>query len=66
MPLFHPVDDEYSTAGIKWAEAFLAAYPHTGLHPLGVGLWFHNAIEAGYLASEHGRPLHEDTEPPAA
>ena len=66
MALPYPQEDPHSTAGIVWAKAFSEAFPENGVHPLTLTLWFSNAIEAGYLASEHGRPLHEDTEPPSA
>jgi hypothetical protein len=47
----------------EWAEAFTAEHPEVDEYV--AGLWFHNAITAGYWASENGLLLHE-TDPPSA
>ncbi len=42
-----------------WAEAFTAEYPELEDDGYKIGLWFGNAIAAGYEAAENGFLLHE-------
>lgn len=56
-----------STSPSDWALAFVEAFPDVADRVMAVSLWFDGAIEAGYIAAEHGFPLNQPhpTAPPS-